>query len=841
MLRFFFASVVLFFLQGLGLAATYSVGPGRTYTTLNAVAARLHGGDVVLVDGGVRYAGQTTFRNSGAAGNPITIRGVGAARPVLATAGAFVGGAVVRLWGSHYVFENFEVDGERSATTARGLHIVADDVVIRDCVVHDVVGIGIHGSDSAGSQTLDRVEVHHCGSGEFAHQIYTATDNGNFRNAVFRMTGCYVHDGLGGNNLKSRAGRSEIYGNWFEGAVYFEINLIGADASAQPAGSENWVREDADVVGNVFIKRSGNFTTFAGLGSDGTGLSNARYRFVNNTFIAEAGLAASTVFYLKAAVQTLEAFNNVFYSAASAMRVAPGIAMVQVPGRGTSGAGNWAGGNVSAVPAEWLGTITSAEPGWLGSFVPRPDGALFGAGVAATWSPPGLDFPAPVLLPQIEPRGAPRIVAGAVDIGAFEAPLPAGTNAPPSPVNDTFTTGTAAAVSIPVLVNDTDADGDTLHLASVSRATNGVASIAGDTITWKPSANFPGTETLRYAVSDGHTLAWAEVQIVNPFITARGIFQGNLGNPGDGFTGALRIVLASTGALTGALRIEGISYTVHGTLDTGGHATLTFLRKNLTPLVLDIAVEFGPPAVLHASVSDGTHTATLDAPRVSHVGVRPAALGAYTFHLASTSDGPPGIGYGALSITAAGVAKITGALADGRTYSASGDLRHDGSIPFYAPLYTPAHGGLHGTLTLAGPAGAESLTGTLAWWKPAGTTGLYPAGFSDSLDAAGSRWDAAAFAPTHVALTLSHGDLASPILCAANVPALGLPTITESGGGTLRSFEIKRGTGLYLGKILHPSTARETPISGAILQPLGIGGGTFIGPSESGKTELLLD
>ncbi len=835
--RLFFASILVLFLQGIGLAATYTVGPTRSLKSLNSIADRLRAGDVVLVDGGVRYSGQITFRNSGTAANPITIRGVGATRPVLATSGTFVGGSVVRFWGHHYVFENFDVDGERSVNTMRGLHIVANDVTIRNCVVHDVSGIGIHGSDSAGSHTLDQVEVHHCGKGELAHQIYVATDNEYFLNAVFRMTGCYVHDGLGGSNLKSRAARSEIYGNWFEGGVYYEINLIGADAAAQPAGSADWVREDADVVGNVFIKHVSTFPTFAGIGSDGSGTSNGRYRFVNNTFIADAALPANTVFYLKGAVQTLEAFNNVFYSAVSAMRVAPTITIAQRPGSGTTGAANWAGGNVSAIPTAWTGTITSAHPGWQENLVPLANSALFDAGVTATWSPPGLDFPSPLLMPQIEPRGAARNINGAVDIGAFEAPLPDGTNTPPSPANDTFTTGSFATVSIPVLANDTDADGDTLQLVSVTRATYGAVSIVGNMITWKPTATFPGRETLRYAVSDGHSLAWAELRIVNPFVTSRGIFNGNLGSPGDGFTGALRIVVANTGAFTGALRINGVSYTLKGTLAADGHAALSIVRKNLPPLTLDLAMEFGPLSILRASVSDGTSTAAWEAPRVFYNGVRPAQTGVYTF-LLTTSDGPPGIGYGALSISAAGAAKISGAIGDGRTYSATGDLRKDGSIPIYVPLYTPAGGGLFGTLTITGSAGAENITGSFAWWKPAGTTGLYPGGFSHTLDIAGNRWNIASFSPVNVTLTLSNGNLPGTVQCTASVPAIGLQNITDNGGGILRTFEIKRATGLYVGKIFHPLTAREIPIGGAILQPLGSGGGAFIGPTESGKTEI---
>jgi hypothetical protein len=41
-----------------------------------------------------------------------------------------------------------------------------------------------------------------------------ATDQTAYPGAVFRMQHSYVHDANGGNNVKSRAERNEIYYNW---------------------------------------------------------------------------------------------------------------------------------------------------------------------------------------------------------------------------------------------------------------------------------------------------------------------------------------------------------------------------------------------------------------------------------------------------------------------------------------------------------------------------------------------------------------------------------------------------------------------------------------------------
>lgn len=66
-------------------AAMYQVGPGRTYTTLQQVAAMLNPGDVVEVDGNATYPGDIVFTRPGTPAQPITVGGirVNGQRPVL--------------------------------------------------------------------------------------------------------------------------------------------------------------------------------------------------------------------------------------------------------------------------------------------------------------------------------------------------------------------------------------------------------------------------------------------------------------------------------------------------------------------------------------------------------------------------------------------------------------------------------------------------------------------------------------------------------------------------------------------------------------------------------------
>src|SRR6266498_4289885 len=74
---------------------------------------------------------------------------------------------------------------------------------------------------------------------------------------------------------------------------------------------------------------------------------------------------------------------------------------------------------------------------------------------------------------------------------------------PPVAVNDFTNTLEDVSVTIQPLVNDSDVDGDTLTITTVS-PTNGTASIVGTNVVFTPAANFTGTATIGYSISDGN-------------------------------------------------------------------------------------------------------------------------------------------------------------------------------------------------------------------------------------------------------------------------------------------------------------------------------------------------
>ncbi len=78
------------------------------------------------------------------------------------------------------------------------------------------------------------------------------------------------------------------------------------------------------------------------------------------------------------------------------------------------------------------------------------------------------------------------------------------TNPPPVAANDIATTAEDTPVTIAVLGNDNDPDGDPLTVTAAN-AGNGVVVINPDgTVTYTPNANFNGTDTISYTISDGN-------------------------------------------------------------------------------------------------------------------------------------------------------------------------------------------------------------------------------------------------------------------------------------------------------------------------------------------------
>ena len=69
---------------------------------------------------------------------------------------------------------------------------------------------------------------------------------------------------------------------------------------------------------------------------------------------------------------------------------------------------------------------------------------------------------------------------------------------------DTAATARGKAVTINVLANDSDPNGDALTITAVSRPQFGAATTNGQNVTYTPNPTFAGQDSFSYFVSDGH-------------------------------------------------------------------------------------------------------------------------------------------------------------------------------------------------------------------------------------------------------------------------------------------------------------------------------------------------
>ncbi|HRI26499.1 MAG TPA: SdrD B-like domain-containing protein [Chitinophagales bacterium] len=78
------------------------------------------------------------------------------------------------------------------------------------------------------------------------------------------------------------------------------------------------------------------------------------------------------------------------------------------------------------------------------------------------------------------------------------------TNSPPVAVNDVASVIGGNTVTIPVLVNDFDPDGDAISITSNTPPTSGTVVLSGNQFIYTPASGFTGTATFTYQICDTH-------------------------------------------------------------------------------------------------------------------------------------------------------------------------------------------------------------------------------------------------------------------------------------------------------------------------------------------------
>ena len=337
--------------------------------------------------------------------------------------------------------------------------------------------------------------------------------------------------------------------------------------------------------------------------------------------------------------------------------------------------------------------------------------------------------------------------------------------------------------------------------------------------------------------------------IANPFVPLRGSYNGLIG--GNGHTGLLRVALTPSGVATGRLVFDGIGYSFVSRFGANGTASLLIPRLGNTPLSVTLSLDLtGGTQEITGTISDDVSTANIAADRnvFNALTNRAPQAGRYTAVLApdaNNANSPQGNGYAAVNVAANGVAIITGQLADGTLFSATGTLSKDGALPLYLNmLRAPAGSVAMGTITFH-VTDVSDLDGAIVWKKAARPTdALYSDGFTANLSAVGSRYVAPALGrrvlnPSQASATaaLADGNLSQPISVPTTLTATNRVVMSVPGVPSL-SATINRANGIVIGTFLHPSNHQARAVRGVVLQKQNAAFGFFAGINQSGYFSL---
>jgi alpha-tubulin suppressor-like RCC1 family protein len=176
-------------------------------------------------------------------------------------------------------------------------------------------------------------------------------------------------------------------------------------------------------------------------------------------------------------------------------------------------------------------------------------------------------------------------------------------NCAPTAANDSAPTNEDTARDIAVLANDTDPDGDTLTLVSVTDPVHGTTSVNGDnTVRYTPDTDFcsPPKDTFSYTISDGH----GHTVVGGVEVTVACANDAPVANPDVVSTG--EDTAADFAVLANDTDAEGSNLTIT-TVGTPGHGTTS---TNGTVVRYVPAADYSGPDSFTYTITDGSLTSS---------------------------------------------------------------------------------------------------------------------------------------------------------------------------------------------------------------------------------------
>ncbi|KPK47477.1 MAG: hypothetical protein AMK72_08415, partial [Planctomycetes bacterium SM23_25] len=411
------AAAVICLSAGAASGTTYTVSPSGPITSLKSIVNTLLPGDVVEVESGV-YNEVMKIQCNGTVADPITIRGVGATRPVFDATGQYVVGdagsprGVFQVEGDYIVMENLEMTNARNGNNGAGVRLLnSTNFVMRDCAI-SYNDMGMMGNDTV------RALIENCDIGFNGTASYDGYSHNMYMGGMgtIEVRGCYLHDALYGQNFKSRAHYNELWYNWIADSNEGEVGPV--DAAETQLSNSNFV-----MVGNVVVSkpnRTGNSSKYINFGADGGYGHNGTAYIYNNTLIAGSpsiDFIAITDWNNQTHVVVS---NNIFYGSSDILKYWWNSYTNH------QGSYNWMQ-NSASVPSGFTNTVQGTTPGCVD--LPARDYHLLetsacvdaGTGVLTYLDGNGVLHSVSVNQSYEFGQGlVPRGVAPPLDIGAYE-------------------------------------------------------------------------------------------------------------------------------------------------------------------------------------------------------------------------------------------------------------------------------------------------------------------------------------------------------------------------------------------------------------------------------------
>ena len=301
------------------------------------------------------------------------------------------------------------------------------------------------------------------------------------------------------------------------------------------------------------------------------------------------------------------------------------------------------------------------------------------------------------------------------------------------------------------------------------------------------------------------------------------------GQPANTSRGSLTLVLDTNGGN----KITGAVANGANTVANIPHADQALYNKKTNPV---------PTTVLNPAAEKGKYTALFLAQAAPN-------------HSVAKEDFPQGAGYGTVTVSAAGTAKVVGVLADGSKVSYTNALSKNNDWPVFVALY-----GSKGFVTgnavfnpMPVRSDADAAGDNFLWVKPGGLAKqkLYPGGWPGSITTdfvaskfiapktpanAGTVLGAGVPSGSNLTIVTAEGGLTTTAGVATSNDAtidanskvtVGAASAGLTGANTLKT-SLAAKTGALSGGFIHPATSKAVKFAGVAYQKTGTAAGFFI-------------